>query len=170
MIYPRPIAVTWSLLCVLALGTACSNGGQPGAQVANQPNAQPNSAAGDEAAIRTLDSAWVRAVAAKNLDQITAYYAADGVLMAPGAPMATGTDALRKGWTGLMATPGFALTFAPNTVSVAGTMAYEVGDYQLTMNDKSGKPQTSKGKYVVIWGKQSDGSWKALVDAPTTTL
>jgi ketosteroid isomerase-like protein len=55
-------------------------------------------------------------------------------------------------------------------VSVAGTMAYEVGDYQLTMNDKSGKPQTSKGKYVVIWGKQSDGSWKALVDAPTTTL
>jgi ketosteroid isomerase-like protein len=54
-------------------------------------------------------------------------------------------------------------------VTVSGNMAYEIGDYQLTTNDASGKPATSKGKYVVIWGKQSDGSWKALVDAPTTT-
>jgi ketosteroid isomerase-like protein len=23
--------------------------------------------------------------------------------------------------------------------------------------------------YVVVWGKQADGSWKALVDAPNTT-
>ena len=34
---------------------------------------------------------------------------------------------------------------------------------------KKGKPQTVKAKYVVVWGKQSDGKWKALVDAPTTT-
>jgi ketosteroid isomerase-like protein len=26
-----------------------------------------------------------------------------------------------------------------------------------------------KAKYVVVWGKQADGSWKALVDVPNTT-
>jgi ketosteroid isomerase-like protein len=31
------------------------------------------------------------------------------------------------------------------------------------------KPQTVKAAYVVVWGKQANGTWKALVDAPTTT-
>jgi ketosteroid isomerase-like protein len=55
------------------------------------------------------------------------------------------------------------------TVARSGDLAYEVGDYEMTINDKKGKPQTVKAKYVVVWGKQSDGKWKALVDAPTTT-
>jgi ketosteroid isomerase-like protein len=49
-------------------------------------------------------------------------------------------------------------------------MAYELGDYSLTVSDAKGKAQTMKAKYVVVWGKQADGSWKALVDAPTTTV
>jgi ketosteroid isomerase-like protein len=54
-------------------------------------------------------------------------------------------------------------------VAKAGDLAYEIGHYELTMSDKKGKAQTSKAAYVVVWGKQADGSWKALVDAPTTT-
>ena len=46
-------------------------------------------------------------------------------------------------------------------------MAYELGTFELTANDKKGAPQTMKANYVVVWGKQTDGSWKALVDAPT---
>ena len=70
-----------------------------------------------------------------------------------------------------MATPGFALTFDPTKIEVSrgGDLAYEFGEYQLTTNDKQGKPQTVRGKYVVVRGKQPDGAWKALVDAPTTT-
>ncbi len=30
----------------------------------------------------------------------------------------------------------------------------------MTLNDKKGKPQTVKAKYVVVWGKQLGGSWK----------
>jgi ketosteroid isomerase-like protein len=63
------------------------------------------------------------------------------------------------------------LEFTPDTVMVArsGDIAYETGDYSMTMDDKSGKPQTSKAKYVVVWVKQPDGTWKAMLDAPTTT-
>jgi uncharacterized protein (TIGR02246 family) len=168
MIRLRSAVAASFLGCVVPIAAACANGGSGGAQT-GAPATQANDHAADEAAIRGLDSSWVKAVAAKNADQATSYYAADGVLMAPGAPMATGKDAIRGGWAGLMALPGFALTFGPDKISVAGELAYEIGSYQLTMNDKSGKPQTSAGKYVVVWGKQPDGSWKAVLDAPTTT-
>jgi ketosteroid isomerase-like protein len=71
----------------------------------------------------------------------------------------------------MLATPGFSLTFTPTKIEVsrAGDLAYEIGDYQMTTNDKKGKPQTVKAKYVTVWGKQPDASWKALADAPTTT-
>ena len=125
--------------------------------------------ASDEAAIRSLDSAWVKAAVAKDLPQLMSYYADDASLLPPGDKLATGKPAIQAAWNGLAALPGFALSFAPTKIDVAGDRAYEIGDYQLTLNDKSGKPQTTKAKYIVIWGRQPDGTWKALLDAPTTT-
>lgn len=125
----------------------------------------------DEADIRAIDVAWAKAAGSKDADQTTSFYAENGTLLAPGAPIASGKDAIRKTWAGLMGSPGFALQFAPTKIEISksGDSAYEIGDYQLTVNGKNGKPQTVKAKYVVVWGKQADGSWKALVDAPTTT-
>jgi uncharacterized protein (TIGR02246 family) len=125
----------------------------------------------DEAAIRSADAAWTKAAESMDIAGTTAVYADDAVLMAPGGPIATGKEAITKGWTGMMADKNFALSFGPTKIEVAksGDLAYELGDYTLTLSDKKGKAQASKGKYVVVWGKQADGKWKALVDAPTTT-
>ena len=127
--------------------------------------------AADESAIRAVDAAWTKAAESKDLAGVTAVYADNAVLMAPGAPIMSGKEAITKGWTGMAADKNFALSFGPTKVEVSkgGDLAYELGDYSLTLSDKKGKAQTSKGKYVVVWGKQADGSWKALVDAPTTT-
>lgn len=125
----------------------------------------------DESAIRALDAEWVKAVTSKNAQQSASFYAENGELMAPGAPIAVGRDAVQKTWAGLMGTSGFALTFTPSKIRVSssGDLAYELGTYELTTNSKNGKAQTMKANYVVVWGKQADGTWKALVDAPTTT-
>jgi uncharacterized protein (TIGR02246 family) len=150
------------------LFAACSSTPTPPAQ----PAAAVDTRAADEAAIRAADAAWTKAAEAKDIAGTTAPYADNAVLMAPGSPIGTGKDAITKGWTGMMADKNFALSFGPTKVEVSkgGDMAYELGDYSLTLSDKKGKPQTSKAKYVVVWGKQADGSWKALVDAPTTTV
>jgi len=141
------------------------------AQQTQQPTAPPDTRAVDEAAIRNVDAAWLKAVASKDAAQATSFYADNASLFAPGAPLATGKDAIQKAWTEMMSVPGFSLTFTPSSVTVSkgGDLAYELGDYELTMKDKKGKPQTSRGKYVVVWGKQADGTWKALADVPTTT-
>jgi ketosteroid isomerase-like protein len=34
----------------------------------------------------------------------------------------------------------------------------------LTTPDPAGKPVTDRGKYVTIWKKQADGSWKVIAD------
>jgi len=161
-----------SAFALLLMSAACAFCAcNMGNQQPTQPAAIPDTRTADETLIRNLDAEWVKTVAGKDAQKSSSYYAGDGVLMAPGAPLASGQEDIQKTWAGMLATPGFALTFAPAKVTVArsGDLAYEVGDYEMTINDKKGKPQTVKAKYVVVWGKQSDGKWKALVDAPTTT-
>ena len=43
-------------------------------------------------------------------------------------------------------------------------LAYVSGSYELTENDASGKPMTDKGKYLEVWKKQANGSWKCVAD------
>jgi uncharacterized protein (TIGR02246 family) len=169
MIRQQPASALVALLCALGIVQACTKANQPEANPAPPATAADHRAA-EEAAIRATDSAWVKAVAAKDADQAASYHADDASLLVPGAPMATGKDAIRQTWGAMMATPGFVLTFAPDKITVVGDVAYEIGHYQLTTNDKSGKPHVANAKYITIWGKQPDGSWKALIDAPTTTM
>ncbi len=163
----RPVAVALSLVGIALAGTVCTRADQQ-TQTAQAPP-QADHRAADEAAIRAIDSAWAKAIASKNAQQAASYYTEDGVLMPPGDPMATGRDAVQKGWAAVMALPGFALTFAPDKIVISGDVAYEIGSYALTTTDKAGKPHTSNWKYVVVWSRQADGSWKAALDAPTTT-
>jgi ketosteroid isomerase-like protein len=43
-------------------------------------------------------------------------------------------------------------------------MAYDIGTFELKLNDAQGSPMTIPGKYVVIWKKQKGGDWKAEAD------
>jgi uncharacterized protein (TIGR02246 family) len=170
---PHRLTVASLILgCVLALGTACSSatpGGTGTASTSTSTAAPASNSAADEAAIRTLDSAWNKSAVDKNIDVVASYYATDAVLLAAGEPMIKGRDAIHAALAGMAATPGFSLTFAPDQVTAKGDLAYDVGNYKITFNDKAGKPQPSTGKYVVVWARQADGSWKVALDAPTTT-
>ncbi|MEI4927153.1 nuclear transport factor 2 family protein, partial [Klebsiella pneumoniae] len=44
-----------------------------------------------------------------------------------------------------------------------GEIAYETGTYSYKYQEK-GKPVTEEGRYVTIWKRQSDGSWKIITD------
>jgi uncharacterized protein (TIGR02246 family) len=121
--------------------------------------------AGDEKAIRAIDTMWSNAAGAKDLDKAVSVYADDASMLPPNAPIATGKDAIRAAWSGMMALPGFSLSFAPVKITVAksGDLAYEIGTYQFTVNDAQGKPANSLGKFVVVWEKRT-GQWKVVAD------
>ena len=51
-------------------------------------------------------------------------------------------------------------------VAASGDLASETGHFEWTLTPKAkdGKPMTETGKYVVVWKKQADGSYKLFRD------
>lgn len=52
-------------------------------------------------------------------------------------------------------------------VAASGDLGYTVGRYTYTSADTTGEAATAGGYYVTIWKKQTDGSWKYVLDAGT---
>lgn len=49
-------------------------------------------------------------------------------------------------------------------VGGAGDIAYVYGKYSLTMAPEGKEPVKDIGKYIEIWNRQPDGSWKVALD------
>ena len=47
---------------------------------------------------------------------------------------------------------------------VTGDYAIETGAYTMTIKPKTGRAFADTGKYVAVWQKQPDGSWKMIRD------
>ena len=119
-----------------------------------------------EQALRDLDAQWSAAAGAKDVDKTVSYYAESVVVMPPNAPSATTKEAIRSAWKEMLTSPGAAISWKTTKVEVAkaGDLAYVSGTYEETMTDASGKPVKDRGKYVEIFKKQADGTWKVVVD------
>jgi uncharacterized protein (TIGR02246 family) len=116
------------------------------------------------ASLMEADNAWSQTTT--DAEKLVSFFAADGALLAQGVPAAVGHDAIHQFITGMMATPGFALTWKASKadVSVSGDLGYTAGAYEMTVNDPTGAPMTEKGKFVTVWKKQPDGQWKVAQD------
>ena len=119
-----------------------------------------------EQALRDLDAKWSAAAGAKDIDKTVSYYSEDAVVMPPNAPSAKTRETIRSAWKEMLTSPGAAVSWKATKVEVAksGDLAYVSGTYEETMTDASGKPAKEHGKYVEIFKKQADGTWKVIVD------
>jgi uncharacterized protein (TIGR02246 family) len=120
----------------------------------------------DEEAIRKLDTEWSAAAQSKDVEKSVSVYAEDGMMLPNKAPIAKGKAQIREVWAQLLGMPGVAVSFAPTKIELSKSkdMAYDVGTYELKMNDPQGNPTSEIGKYVVVWKKQSDKQWKVVAD------
>lgn len=130
------------------------------------PQPAPDTRAADEAAIREADIAWSKAAAAKQVDEFVAYFADDASAFPPNAPIATGKEAIRESVAQHFEMPGFAVSWQAAKVEAArsGDLGFSQGTFEMTFNDPKGNPVMDRGKYVTVWKKQADGSWKAVAD------
>ena len=146
-----------AIVLLLLVGTGFS--------LAQKANPNP-----DEQAIRKLDKDWSAAAQSKDVAKTISFYADDASALPFNAPIASGKDQIRELWTHLTSMPGFSLTFGPTKIEVAksGDLAYDVGTFELKANDAQGNATTQIGKYVVVWKKQSDKQWKAILDMFST--
>jgi ketosteroid isomerase-like protein len=126
----------------------------------------PNTRAAIESTLKELDAQWSKAAAAKDLDKTVSYYADDAIVLPPNAPAATTKEAIKGVWKDMVTNAGYAGGWTATRVEVAqsGDLAYLSGTYDMTLNDAKGKPVKDRGKYVEVWKKQADGSWKTVAD------
>ena len=144
------------LLVLLTIG--CSNSPIP---------PPPDTRAADVQAVKEVEAAWLKDTATKDPAKWASYFTDDGSGLYPGSPTLNGKAAIQAALTPFMSDPNFALTFESTraVASKGGDMVYSQGTYTMTMTDpKTKKPKTDKGKYLTVYMKQPDGSWKAVAD------
>ena len=113
-------------------------------------------------ALMAADKAWSETI--DDTNAFLSFVADGGQLMPFGAPLAQG-DAIRTTWEGLTSLPGFGLRWQATSAEVAasGDIGYTIGSFEL-ITEQDGTAMLTEGKYVTIWSKQADGSWKVQVD------
>jgi ketosteroid isomerase-like protein len=114
---------------------------------------------------RSLDEAFVRHATNKDAAAlVSAFYAPDATLLPPNAPLISGTEGIREFWQGLLDAGGADVTLDTSLVDMAGDLAYGIGQYSFTLPAASGGRTHERGKYLVVYRRQPDGSWKVVAD------
>jgi ketosteroid isomerase-like protein len=129
----------------------------------------------DPAALRRfIDSAQTRFIdAAKKADvaTVSGFYTDDAELLVPNAKAAHGRAEIDKANTDMFAAMKVtALKLSTADVITAGDYAIETGSYDQTLQPKTGKTIHDIGKYIVVWKRQGDGSWKIVREIYNTDL
>ena len=121
---------------------------------------------GEAQALIGLDDAWSQAAAARDAEKVGAFYADDAIVYAPGAPMATGRADATAIWSTAFAEPSFMISWKSTDahVSACGDIGHTAGAYWSSYTGADGRKVEERGKFLCIWKRQSDGSWKAWRD------
>ena len=129
------------------------------------PQAPAVDTAAEAEAVKQADQAW--SDAAKTFEGHMQYFADNAIVMGQNEPVVSGKANIEKMLTEMHAMPGFSVSWNVKSAEVAasGDLAYTMGSYDFAVQDTSGAPMNDKGKYLTIWKKQEDGSWKVAVDA-----
>jgi ketosteroid isomerase-like protein len=119
----------------------------------------------ERAALLEIDRQFAQSV--KDVDLFMSYWAPDATAYLSGMPALRGTDAIRKGFGELVAAPGVMLSWTPERadVSASGDLGYTSGSYEMT-----GNGARDNGKYLTIWRKQPEGTWKVIEDIGNSNL
>ncbi len=135
-----------ALLIPLALSTACADPG-PAAPTPDEVRA----------AIEAQNRTFGETFRSGDADALAALYTADGAVLPPNAPKATGPEALAAFWGGVLGSGVANAVLTTEEVSYAGgDTATELGSAVLSLKDGS---VADEAKYAVLWKQTPDG-WR----------
>jgi uncharacterized protein (TIGR02246 family) len=144
----RTIAVLFALIMgISSTGYAGSKGEDESAREAR-------------AAIEAANAKFSEAFARGDAKALAAMYTADAIAFPPDSEMIQGNEAIGEFWKATR--NGGAQSAALTTLDVgrSGDVAYETGKVALTVQPAGKEATTVTAKYVVVWKRQADGSWK----------
>ena len=119
----------------------------------------------DIAAVKEVHNQYAAAVIAGDVDAWVSLWSDDGVRMAPDAPTFFGKEEIRASVEDGFDLFSMQMTIDFAEVVVSGDWAFARGPYTHMLTPKAGgKTSSFVGKYLTIFQRQADGSWKIYID------
>ncbi len=116
----------------------------------------------DQTAIRQAGENYAKLTNAKDSKGAVALYADDATVLPPNQAALQGSAAIQA-W---MEAPPPVSNFQMKSLEIEGRgdLAYDRGTYSVTVTPAGAAPIEDHGKYLTIYRKQADGSWKVVRD------
>ncbi len=105
---------------------------------------------------RQFEAAFARGDAAG----CAAVYTGDGKVLAPDTPMITGREAIQGYWQAILDMGVKGVSLRTLDLQEMGDTAVERGAATLDIQTEGGETVHAEAKFVVVWKRQADGSWK----------
>ena len=120
----------------------------------------PATAVSAAAGVQQLNDAFLKALAAGDIDGIMKLYAADAVLFPPGEKVAKGQEEIRFKWNKLIEANKISETGLKDAKYVGSpTVSAGWGDVSMHLEPKNGKqPKTIQGRFSTVAEKRN-GKW-----------
>lgn len=113
----------------------------------------------------SLEAKFARDTAQGGGAAFAKWFAPDAVTLSNGKAPVIGQAAIAAGtnWTAAQ----YQLTWTPEGARMgpSGDMGFTWGSYEGRSKDRDGTPIVTTGRYMTVWKKQPDGSWKVELDA-----
>jgi ketosteroid isomerase-like protein len=112
-----------------------------------------------------LETQFAAAVATGGGKAFASWFAEEGVTLSNGRPPVIGREAIaaRAQWD--PKDYQLAWTAQGAQMGPSNDMGFTWGHYDGTGKDVHGQPVTHSGRYMTVWKKMPDGSWKVMLDA-----
>lgn len=145
-------------------------GMQPGAS-AHAPSSPPPNPLTDSTMspgkmqLFDLEARFEKDVVARGGAGFASWFADDGVALGNGKQPLIGKVAIAKSanWS----PQDYQLNWTPTDAMMSpdGDMGYTWGHFEGHSKDANGNPVVTGGRYITVWRKQPDGTWKVVLDA-----
>ena len=120
----------------------------------------------EEEEIEKTYNAWTRATDAKDIEQWSSFLASNPLFLPLGSPPLQTREAILDYYRKAFADPNFSLDCQHQSAELAdtGRMAWAHGICRATFTDADGKIARGDSRWIKVWIKQIDGSWKCRVN------
>jgi ketosteroid isomerase-like protein len=155
------VGVVAGLLPLAALGQLPAPGEQ---STTPDPLTDPTSKPG-KVLLFDLEARFAKDVLARGGAAFADWFAEDGVALGNGKAPVVGRVAIAKSANWLP--KDYQLTWTPTDAQMgpSGDLGYTWGHFEGLSKDAAGNPVKTTGRYITIWRKQADDSWKVALDA-----
>ncbi len=97
-------------------------------------------------------------------------YTDDAIVLPPNMARVKGHNAISKLWGSFIRMGKVNIQLTTTELTGSGNIAVETGNYNLNIKPEGKDAMKDHGKYLVIWKKKNDDSWKMIRDMFSSNL